>query len=136
MDEEDGAGIEIITEPSFTYAMKINSRENRDSIFLGKTDGTEAVKQAVLKILCTERYVHEIYSWDYGIEIQDLIGQPDDYVLSELENRISEALKTDDRIEDIENFSAERTTRKAIQCSFTVITTDGNSVEIDKEVAV
>ncbi|MCI8748979.1 MAG: DUF2634 domain-containing protein [Lachnospiraceae bacterium] len=136
MDEEDGTGIEIITEPSFTYAMKINSKENKEGIFRGKTDGTEAVEQAVLKILNTERYVHEIYSWDYGIEIQDLAGQPDDYVLSELENRISEALKPDDRIEDIENFSAERTARKTIQCSFTVITTDGNRVEIDKEVAV
>lgn len=116
--------------------MKINSRENRESIFRGKADGTEAVKQAVLKILNTERYGYEIYSWDYGIEIQDLIGQPDDYVLSELESRISEALETDDRIEGIENFSAERTGRKTIQCSFTVITTDGNHVEIDKEVAV
>ena len=121
MDEEDGTGIEIITEPSFTYAMKINSKENKEGIFRDKTDGTEAVEQAVLKILNTERYVHEIYSWDYGIE---------------MENRISEALKPDDRIEDIENFSAERTARKTIQCSFTVITTDGNRVEIDKEVAV
>lgn len=130
------AGIEIVTEPSFTYAMKINSRENRDSIFLGKTDGTEAVKQAVLKILSTERYVHEIYSWDYGIEIQDLTGQPDDYVFSELEDRISEALETDDRIDGIENFNAERTGKKTVHCSFTVITTDGDNVEIDKEVAV
>lgn len=136
MDEEDGAGIEIVTEPSFTYAMKINSRENRDSIFLGKTDGTEAVKQAVLKILSTERYVNEIYSWDYGIETQDLIGQPDDYVLSELEDRISDALVMDDRIEGIENFSAERTGKKTVQCSFTVITTDGDHMGIDKEVAV
>ena len=136
MDEEDGAGIEIVTEPSFTYAMKINSRENRDSIFLGKTDGTEAVKQAVLKILSTERYVNEIYSWDYGIETQDLIGEPDDYVLSELEDRISDALGTDDRIEGIEDFNAERTGKKTVQCSFTVITTDGNYMEIDKEVAV
>ena len=116
--------------------MKINSRENRDSIFLGKTDGTEAVKQAVLKILSTERYVHEIYSWDYGIEIQDLTGQPDDYVFSELEDRISEALETDDRIDGIENFNAERTGKRTVYCSFTVITTDGDNVEIDKEVAV
>ena len=136
MDEGDGTDFEIVTEPSLTYAMKINSRENRDSIFLGKTDGTEAVKQAVLKILSTERYVHEIYSWDYGIEIQDLAGQPDDYVFSELEDRISEALETDDRIDGIENFNAERTGKKTVHCSFTVITTDGDNVEIDKEVAV
>ena len=136
MDEGDGTDFEIITEPSFTYAMKINSRENRDSIFLGKTDGTEAVKQAVFKILSTERYMHEIYSWDYGIEIQDLAGQPDDYVFSELEDRISEALGMDDRIGGIENFNAERTGKKTVQCSFTVITTDGSRIEIDKEVSV
>lgn len=116
--------------------MKINSKENKEGIFRGKTDGTEAVEQAVLKILNTERYVHEIYSWDYGIEIQDLAGQPDDYVFSELEDRISEALETDDRIDGIENFNAERTGKKTVHCSFTVITTDGDNVEIDKEVAV
>ena len=42
----------------------------------------------------------------------------------------------DDRIEGIENFSAERTGKKTVQCSFTVITTDGDYMEIDKEVAV
>ena len=136
MDEGDGTDFEIVTEPSLTYAMKINSRENRDSIFLGKTDGTEAVKQAVLKILNTERYEYEIYSWNYGTSLHGLIGQPDDYVFSELENRISEALEADDRIEGIEDFNAERTSRKTVQCSFTVITTDGSHVEISKEVAV
>lgn len=69
--------------------MHVDANDGRDSRFLGKTDGTEAVKQAVLKILNTERYGYEIYTWDYGVELQDLYGQPMPYVLSELEDRLS-----------------------------------------------
>ena len=42
-------------------------------------DETEAVRQAAIKILNTERYENEIYSWNYGIELKDLIK----YVIKE-----------------------------------------------------
>ena len=35
----------------------------------GYVDGTEAMRQAILKILLTERFAYLIYSWDYGIEL-------------------------------------------------------------------
>nr|WP_313785006.1 DUF2634 domain-containing protein [Paenibacillus larvae] len=38
-------------------------------------DGLEAIRQAVHKILHTERYEHLIYSPDYGSELTGLIGQ-------------------------------------------------------------
>lgn len=36
-------------------------------------DGMEAVKQAVYKILQTERYKYVIYDWNYGVELEDLL---------------------------------------------------------------
>lgn len=116
--------------------MHISRDDGRDSRFLGKTDGTEAIEQAVLKILNTERYMYEIYTWDYGVELQDLYGQPMPYVLSELEDRITEALIADNRIESVEGFNAERTGKRTVYCSFTVITTEGDAIETGKEVQV
>ncbi len=136
MDEGLEADFDIVTEPSLTYMMHVDANDGRDSRFLGKTAGTEAVKQAVLKILNTERYGYEIYTWDYGVELQDLYGQPMPYVLSELEDRVTEALVADDRIESVEGFNAERTGKRTVYCSFTVITTEGDAIGIGKEVQV
>lgn len=136
MDEGLEADFDIVTGPSLTYMMHVDANDGRDSRFLGKTDGTEAIGQAVLKILNTERYTYEIYTWDYGVELQDLYGQPMPYVLSELEDRITEALVADDRIESVEDFNAERTGKRTVYCSFTVITTEGDAIETGKEVQV
>ena len=37
--------------------------------------GNEAIKTWIYKTLKTERFRYEIYSWDYGCEIEELIGQ-------------------------------------------------------------
>ena len=37
--------------------------------------GNEAIKVWVYKAIKTTRYQHEIYSWDYGCEIESLIGR-------------------------------------------------------------
>ena len=59
---------EAETEPSLTYAMKISNEISEDSIFVGRADDVKAIEQAIIKIINTERYEYEIYSWDYGIE--------------------------------------------------------------------
>ena len=74
----------------------------------GYVDDIDAIKQTIHLILSTERYEHIIYSWDYGVELVDLYGQPLSYVISELERRIIEALTQDDRIEDVINFEFEK----------------------------
>jgi len=38
--------------------------------------GKEAVLVWAWKALCTPRFRHEIYTWDYGCESEELIGQP------------------------------------------------------------
>ena len=40
--------------------------------------------KVVFNILNTERYQYIIYSWNYGIELIDLYGQPVSYVIPEL----------------------------------------------------
>ena len=68
-------------------------------------DSREAVKQAVTKILNTERFKYPIYSSDYGVELDDLFGMDCDYVCVELERRISEALLVDNRIDAVTDFN-------------------------------
>lgn len=38
--------------------------------------GAEAVKVWIWKTLMTARFHHSVYSWDYGNEVESLIGQP------------------------------------------------------------
>ena len=78
--------------------------------------------------------LHIIFSWNYGVELQDLIGKPMDYVMVEVERRITEALTQDDRIDSVDNFEFE-VHRKTLIVKFTVHTKFGNA-KIEKEVDV
>lgn len=85
----------------------------------GFTDGLEAIKQAIYKILNTERYCYSIYSYDYGIELENLFGRSRDFIYSELEVRISEALYADSRIIKVKDFNFE-SSQKSITVKFIV----------------
>lgn len=100
----------------------------------GYIDDLDAIKQAIYLILNTERYEHIIYSWDYGVELLDLIGQPIPYVISEVPRRIKDALTQDDRIDDVVDFEFEIDKHK-LHTTFTVITNLGDiSTELEVEV--
>ena len=121
---------EIETQPTHTYKMNLESGSIR-----GYTDKLEAIKQAIYKILLTERYQYLIYSWNYGIETLDLYGEPLSYVCPELERRISEALLWDDRIESISDFEFDLSKKGSVQVSFTVHTRFGD-VQAEREVNI
>ncbi len=91
--------IKIIKRPSKTY--KIDFNKNRSK---GICDEIKSLTQAIYKILITKRYKYEIYDWNYGIEIDDLIGMPKEYVKMEIERRIIDALSIDDRINNVYGF--------------------------------
>ncbi len=118
---------EITLQPARTYRLNLN--EMRVGGFI---DGQEAMKQAIYKILNTERYDYLIYSWNYGSELAGLYGQPVPYVYSEIERRITEALQKDDRITEIRDFSFA-SIRGKVTANFTVVTTEGD-FQIEKEV--
>lgn len=90
---------EIKEQPTHTYKMDL-----KNNVIRGYADGWETMKQVIYKILSTERYQYIMYSWDYGIELLDLYGEPISYVCPELERRITEALTWDERIQSVDNF--------------------------------
>ena len=85
----------------------------------GYTDELEALKQAIYKVLSTERYEYPIYSFNYGIELESLIGKDPIYVQVELKRRIRECLLKDDRITEVDNFQFE-VYGDEIKCTFDV----------------
>ncbi|ABN53693.1 MAG TPA: DUF2634 domain-containing protein [Hungateiclostridium thermocellum] len=91
----------------------------------GYVDGLEALKQAIYKVLNTERYEYPIYSFNYGIELESLIGKDPIYVQIELKRRIRECLLRDDRITDVDNFKFE-VNGDEIKCTFDVHSIFGN----------
>ena len=114
---------EITEQPTHTYKMNLES-----NLIRGYTDGQEAMKQAIYKILNTERYQYVMYSWNYGIELLDLYGEPVSYVCAELERRITEALTWDDRIQTVDNFEFNISKKGEILVTFTAHTVFGDVV--------
>jgi len=107
-----------------TKTYKLNKAAGR---IMGYIDGIDAVHQSAEKIIQTERYAYEIYSNDYGVEIESLIGQDEDYVISVLEPNLAEGLTMDSRINSVTNFNLDATDLDNITPSFTINTTYGNT---------
>lgn len=81
-----------------------NTYKITNSNIQGFADDLEALQQAIYKVLNTEKYEYPIYSFDYGIDLESLIGQDPAYVKIELKRRIEECLLNDERIESVDNF--------------------------------
>lgn len=122
--ESDGILIMDLEEeliPSKNYKMRI-----QQDVINGYCDELEAMKQVIYKILNTERYQYIIYSWDYGIELMDLFGEPVTYVCPELERRIKEALEQDDRIDVVDSFEFDISERRTVKTTFIAHTIFGD----------
>ena len=113
------SNLEVAEQPNKTYYLDIENNTIK-----GYCDGIEAMKQTIYCILNTERFEHLIYSWNFGIELKNLIGESSTYVVPELQRVITEALVQDDRIEEVNNFEFEINKNK-ITVTFNVITTVG-----------
>lgn len=122
--------LEIEEQPSLTYKMDLDGDSVR-----GYVDGREAVKQAIFRILQTERYQYLIYPWWYGIETLDLYGEPVGWVCAELERRISEALLTDSRIISVSDFEHDTSVKGVIHTTFTTHTIYGDVLS-EREVSI
>ena len=91
--------------------------------------GLEAMRQAVEIILNIERYRYQIYSSNFGRELNRLIGRPPDYVASMLKRRIKEAFSMDSRILSVDEFEVQERGMGTITCAFVVRTVFGNIKE-------
>ena len=69
----------------------------------------EAIKVWIYKAIKTNRYQHEIYSWDYGCEIESLIGKGFEvgFIKSETQRYIEEALLVNPYITKINKIDVE-----------------------------
>lgn len=122
--------LKVETYPTKTYKLNYET----DSRVVGFTDNLDAMKQAIYKIINTERYRYVIYDWNYGIELEDLFGMPIPYVYSELERRVTEALLADDRITEFNEFEFSNVDEEVLM-KFTAITTAG-IVEIEEVISL
>lgn len=113
--------------PTNTYKLNIDA-----GIISGFADQIAAMRQAIYLILNIERYQFLIYSWNYGVELNDLYGKPKSFVLPECKRRISEALLQDTRILSVDDFEFSQNKEKLI-ATFTVHTIFG---DIESETAV
>ncbi len=86
--------------------------------------GAEAVKVWVWKALNTVRYRHEIYTWDYGCELENLIGKAftSEVKQSEAVRYIREALMVNPYIRSVRQTSVDfKGTNLTVSCTVDTI---------------
>lgn len=109
--------VQTLEQPSRTY--KLHYEDGR---IVGYTDGIDAVKQAVFKILQTTRGDHYIYNYDYGFQSMLYLDAAAFQV--EMSRQLVEALLQDDRILSVENIVFSFDGDSAL-ITFTVVSTFG-----------
>lgn len=100
--------------------------------FTGKiVEGADAIKVWIYNALRTPRYRYNIFSWDYGNELEDLIGESytDEYIQIEAKRIVEDCLLINEYITSIGDFSISVSEDK-INLNFTANTPYGE-VEID-----
>lgn len=115
-------------QPTRTYKMDIDAGR-----VAGMVEGVDAMKQVILKIFLTERFAYLIYSWNYGIELNTVVGKSFQVFSSEIKRVIKEALLADSRITDVTDFAVEQIDKRTAHVSFTAETVFG-PVEIERTV--
>ena len=120
-----GTELVLASQPSLTWL--IDKEQNQVSRM---DDGLEAVRQAVEIALSVERFRWQIYSTNFGAELDDLVGEDEAYIVSELPRLIEEALSTDDRIRAVDDFSFSRTDGSSMTVTFAVHTVFGDISEV------
>lgn len=102
--EEVSAGLKLYKEVKWDYEKNIPVFENGTPVMV---TGNEAILVWAWKALLTSRYRHEIYSWDYGCEIETLIGQSFTKELKQAEatRYVRECLLINPYINDVSNIT-------------------------------
>ena len=100
---------------------------NLDEMSGTKISGLDSLCQAIRVMLEVPRYRYPIYSWQYGSELDTLIGSGFSDVQQKAPTMIRDALLRDDRIDEVDSFTVSRTQqRDAADITFTVHSRLGN----------
>lgn len=124
--EEDSQVVKVPRE----YGIDFNTGQLTGKI----VEGLEAIKVWIWLCMHTERFRHAIYSADYGTSLEQYIGHmlSEEYINTDCESEISDALLINEYIESIEDFEAVRNS-DSLNISFRVVTKFG-SLEVDEVV--
>ena len=124
----DGVGLDVslkhTEQPTNTFLIDWSSGQ-----ISGMDEGLKAMRQAVEIVLQNDRFRWQIYDSNFGTELEDLIGEEYDYIVSELPRRIEEAFSMDSRILSIENFQFVEQGSGKVTVSFDVVTVYGTLSE-------
>ncbi len=105
----------VAVQPGKTYRLL-------DNRVIGFIDGLEAVVQSAMLILSTERFAYPLYSWNYGVELQNLFGTSPPLLYIRLQDAITDALTQDDRITGVTDFTFEQNGEKiTVTCTLETI---------------
>ena len=100
---------------------------NLDQMNGAKISGLDSLCQAIRIMLEVPRYRYPIYSWQFGSELETLIGSGFSEVEQNAPAMIRDALLRDDRIDSVDGFSVVRSDqRDAVDIAFTVHSRLGN----------
>lgn len=120
--------LEYVDLPTNTFIIDWSTRQ-----IAGTGSGLPAMRQAVEIILNVERYWWQIYSSNFGVELESLPGEALDYIESELPRRISDAFSMDNRIISADNYVFTEGPSGSLTVTFDVHTVYG---DIQEEVTV
>ena len=97
-------------------------------------EGLEAIKVWVWLCMHTERFRHAIYSADYGTSVEQYFGHvlSDEYINTDCESEVTDAVLMNEYIEGIEDFEVVRNS-DSLDIKFRVVTKFG-SLEVDESV--
>jgi len=120
----EGVGLDTsltyVDRPTNTFMIDWSSRQ-----ISGMGSGLAAMRQAVDIILNTERFRWQIYSPNFGVELEELIGEEYDYVTSEIARRVEDAFTIDSRVLSVGNFVFTDQGQGVLKCVFDVSTIFG-----------
>lgn len=99
ISENEDKDLPLYRELAWDFKNDIYIKDKKTNDFK-IVEGKEALKVWIYHALHTDRYLHEIYSWDYGTELIKLVGQRFTRGLTESEafRYIKEALLVNDYI--------------------------------------
>lgn len=91
--------LNYVTRPTNTFLIDWSSKQ-----ISGMDEGLPAMRQAVEIILQIERFKWQIYSSNFGSELEELVGDDPAYIESEIPRRVADAFSVDSRILGAKNF--------------------------------
>lgn len=116
--------LNYVSQPTKTFIIDWGSKQ-----ITGTGTGLPAMRQAVEIILQTERYKWQIYTANFGSELEGLVGQEYAYIEGDLPRRIADAFSVDERILGVENFDFTLLSGGRMRVTFDVSTVFGDLSE-------